>query len=260
MVMSCDFSQPELQDAGIYTADLVLLGQALRMWRIFAVRKLICVLAAFCLPALSIAQTTVRFPTEDGGVVDADVYGSGARAVVLAHGGQFTKRSWAQQAPALVKAGFEVMAIDFRGRGQSSGPGGNAPSSEQLEMDVMAAVRYLHAHGATSVSIVGGSMGGAAAGDASIVSKPGEIDRIVMLSSAPHLPADQLKSAALFIVARDDAGDNGPRLPHIKEQYEKAPEPKKLVVLDGTEHAQYLFDTAQQKRVMKEILGWLEAK
>ncbi len=32
----------------------------------------------------------VSFPTEDGGIVYADVYGSGERAVVLAYGGRFT--------------------------------------------------------------------------------------------------------------------------------------------------------------------------
>jgi len=223
-------------------------------------RALLAIVAAVLLVDSASAQTTVNFPTEDGGVVYADVYGSGERAVVLAHGGRFNKESWAKQASALVHAGFEVMAIDFRGRGKSNGPGGMEASDEQLEMDVMAAVRYLHAHGAKSVSIVGGSMGGGAAGDASIVSKPGEIDRIVMLGAAPNLPADKLKSPALFIVARDDRSGDGPRLPRIQAQYERAPEPKKLVVLEGSAHAQYLFDTDQAERVMGEILRWLEAR
>lgn len=216
--------------------------------------------AAVVLSSVVSAQTTVSFPTEDGGVIFADVYGAGERAVLLAHGGRFNKESWAKQAPVLVAAGFEVMAIDFRGRGKSHGPGGMDASDEQLEIDVMAAVRYLHAHGAKSVSIVGGSMGGGAAGDASIVSCRGEIDRLVMLGAAPNLPAEKLKSPALFIVARDDASADGPRLPRIQEQYEKAPEPKKLVVLEGSAHAQYLFETDQRDRVMEEILWWLKAK
>jgi pimeloyl-ACP methyl ester carboxylesterase len=208
--------------------------------------------------AADAAPTTVSFATEDGGLVYADVYGAGERAVLLAHGGRWNKESWAKQAPVLVKAGFEVMAIDFRGRGKSNGPGGMQASDAQLEMDVVAAVRYLHAHGTKSVSIVGSSMGGAAAGDASIESKPGEIDRIVMLGAAPNLPAEKLKSPALFIVARDDVSGDGPRLPGIRAQFEKAPEPKKLVVLEGSAHAQALFDTEQSKRVMGEILGWLK--
>jgi pimeloyl-ACP methyl ester carboxylesterase len=223
-------------------------------------RALLAIIAVVFLIDSASAQTTINFPTEDGGVVYADVYGTGERAVVLAHGGRFNKESWAKQAPVLVHAGFEVMAIDFRGYGKSHGPGDKDPMDAPLEKDVLASVRYLHAHGAKSVSIVGGSMGGAAAGDASIVSKPGEIDRIVMLGAAPNLPAERLKSPALFIVARDDTSGSGPRLPRIKAQYEKAPEPKKLVVLEGSAHAQYLFETDQGERVMGEILRWLKAK
>ncbi|HTV55777.1 MAG TPA: alpha/beta fold hydrolase [Terriglobia bacterium] len=204
------------------------------------------------------AQRTVSFATEDGGVVFADIYGTSQRAVVLVHGGQFNKESWAPQAKQLQAAGFEAMAIDLRGYGPSHGPGDKDPMDAQLEKDVLAAVRYLHKNGAKTISIVGGSMGGAAAGDASIVSKPGEIDRIVMLGAAPNLPADKLKSPALFIVARDDSEGGGElRLPGIRAQYEKAPQPKKLVVLKGSAHAQFLFATDQGKLVMREILAWL---
>ena len=103
-------------------------------------------------------------------------------------------------------------------------------------------------------------MGGWAAGDASIASQPGEIDRLVFLGSAPSGRAEKLKSPSLFIVARDDASEDGPRLPGIREQYEKAPEPKKLIILEGSAHAQFLFRTDQADRVMREILRFLDAK
>lgn len=205
----------------------------------------------------SAAQKLVSFPTEDGGVVFADVYGSGSRAVVLAHGGRFNKESWAKQAEALTGAGFQVLALDFRGYGKSQGPGDSDPMDAPLYLDVLAAVRYLRANGATSVSIIGGSMGGSAAGDASIVSKPGEIERLVLLGAAPNRPADQLKSAILYLVARDDSSGSGPRLPGIRAQYEKSPHPKQLLVLDGSAHAQLLFQTEQGERVMREILRFL---
>jgi pimeloyl-ACP methyl ester carboxylesterase len=220
-------------------------------------RLFIVIFASLLLAQVACAQKTVSFPTEDGGVVFADLYGSGDKAVVLAHGGQFNKESWAPQARRLVAAGFEVLAIDFRGYGKSHGPGDKDPMDAPLQLDVLAAVRYLHTSGAKSVSIVGGSMGGGAAGDASIASRPGEIDRIVMLGAAPNGPAEKLKSPALFIVARDDTSGDGPRLPGIEKQYEKAPQPKKLIVLDGSAHAQYLFQTDQGERVMREILRWL---
>jgi esterase/lipase len=132
--------------------------------------------------------------------------------------------------------------------------------SAPLHLDVLAAVRYMRTAGAKSVSVVGGSMGGGAAGDASIASRPGEIDRLVLLGAAPNGPADKLKSSTLFILSRDDANDDGPRLPRIREQYEKAPEPKKLIILEGSAHAQFLFQTDQGERVMREIIRFLSAK
>jgi pimeloyl-ACP methyl ester carboxylesterase len=224
------------------------------------VPRVIPVIIALLLSGEAIAQKIVSFPSEDGGVVYADVYGEGERAVVLAHGGRFNKESWEKQARTLAAAEFRVLAFDFRGYGKSRGPGQSDPMSAPLHLDVLAAVRYMRTAGAKSVSVVGGSMGGGAAGDASIASRPGEIDRLVLLGAAPNGSADKLKSPTLFILARDDANDDGPRLPRIREQYEKAPEPKKLIILEGSAHAQFLFQTDQGERVMREIIRFLSVK
>ncbi len=199
----------------------------------------------------------MSFPTEDGGRVCADLYGQGAHGVVLAHGGGLTKESWREQAQVLGAKGFRILAIDFRGTGCSTGPGQANFDTAPFENDVIAAVHYLKAHGAKSVSVVGGSFGGAAAGDASIQSPAGEIDRIVFLGAAPNLSAEKLKSRSLFIVAREDRNHSGPRLPGIRAQYERAPQPKELIVLDGSAHAQFLFQTDQNTRVMHEIVRFL---
>ncbi len=223
-------------------------------------RTLIVTLAALLFSGAVTAQRTVSFPTEDGGVVFADVYGTGNRGVVLAHGGRFNKESWAKQAQTLAAAGFQVLALDFRGYGKSRGPGQSDVFTAPLRLDVLAAVRYLRKTGAKTVSVVGGSLGAGAAGDASIVSQPGEIARVVFLGGSPNGSAENLKSSSLFIVARDDSSEDGPRLPGIRKQYEKAPEPKELIILDGSAHAQFLFQTDQGERVMREILRFLSAK
>jgi len=214
---------------------------------------------ALALAAVAHGQRSVSFATDDGGHICADLYGQGSKGVVLAHGGRFTKESWRDQAADLVSAGFQVLAIDFRGVGCSTGPGQADFDTAPFDKDVLAAVRTLKANGARTVSIVGGSFGGSAAGDASIKSAPGEIDRIVFLGSAPNLPAEGLKSRALFIVARDDRSGSGLRLPGIEAQYERAPQPKQLIVLEGSAHAQYLFQTDQGARVMQEIVRFLSA-
>jgi len=203
------------------------------------------------------APEHVSFPTQDGGVVHADLYGTGDRGVVLAHGGRFTRESWAQQARTLAKAGFRTLAIDFRGRGRSRG-GPSAGSPDDVRFDVLAAVRYLHDNGAKTVSVVGASFGGWAAALAAVEATDGEIDRIVLLAASPIDEPERITGRKLFITTRDDfSGDGVLRLPEIREQYERATDPKTLVILDGFAHAQYTFDTDQGDRLMREILDFL---
>jgi pimeloyl-ACP methyl ester carboxylesterase len=198
----------------------------------------------------------VSFPTQDGGVIYADVYGGSDRAVVLAHGGRFTKESWATQARTFAEAGFRVVAIDFRGRGQSRGGPDSKSPEDGVHFDVLAAVRYLRQTGARSVSVVGASFGGWAAAQASSMA-PGEIDRLVLLAATVSEP-ERLLGRKLFILTRDDfSGDGVPRLPEIRLQYERTPGPKKLVLLKGSAHAQYIFQTDQSERLMTEILRFI---
>ena len=134
----------------------------------------IMVLRALAMTALVIvpvaAQEVIALSAEDGGKVCADLYGSGPRAVVLAHGGRFQKESWRDQARVLARYGFQALVIDFRGFGCSTGPGQADFDNAPFEKDVLAAVHYLRQHGAKMISVVGGSFGGSAAGDASIKS------------------------------------------------------------------------------------------
>ncbi len=214
---------------------------------------------AIALAGISAAQQHISLTARDGGIVYADVYGNGNRGVVLAHGGRFNKESWAKQAGELARAGFRVMAIDFRGYGRSKGPGQADIYTAPLYLDVLAAVDYLRNSGSGPVSLVGGSFGGDAAAEASIHAKPGDLDGLVLLAAGPDTPPEKLTARKLFIVARDDANSAGPRLPRIRAIYDRAPEPKELIVLDGSAHAQFLFETDQGPRVMREILRFLSA-
>ena len=215
-------------------------------------------IVALMLAGLTSAQEHVSFSTEDGWIIHGDLYGTGDRAVVLAHGGRFEKGSWEKQALVLVKAGFRALAIDLRGFGLSKEGPQSARSDFGSPLDVLAAVRYLREKGAENVSVVGASMGGDAALDA-MAAAPGEIDRLVLLASGAYGQPEKWKGRKLFIVARDDANDAGPRLPKIRAQYEKAPDPKELIIVEGSAHAQFLFQTDQGERVMREILRFLSA-
>jgi pimeloyl-ACP methyl ester carboxylesterase len=206
------------------------------------------------------APEAVSFGTEDGAVVHADRYGTGADWVVLVHGARFDKASWAEQARALAEAGFTALAIDLRGYGRSGPRAGSDLLHPGYPLDVLAAVRFAREEGAETVSIVGGSLGGWAAGQAAVEARPGEIDRLVLLAHASLDEPERMQGRKLFVVARGDVrGENTLRLPDIQEQYDKATGPKELLLLDGAAHAQHLFATDQGERLMREILRFLSA-
>ena len=97
--------------------DRVAGRESWRQWYSYSVRIPFAAILALFLPSILSAQSTVSFPTADGGIVFADLYGNGDRGVVLAHGGPFNRESWQKQAHTLEGAGFRVLALDFRGYG-----------------------------------------------------------------------------------------------------------------------------------------------
>jgi esterase/lipase len=216
--------------------------------------------AAVLSAAGAAAPEAVSFGTEDGAVVHADRYGTGAHWVALVHGARFDKASWADQARELAEAGFTALAIDLRGYGRSGPRAGSDLLHPGYPLDVLAAVRCAREEGAEPVSVVGGSLGGWAAAEAAVRARPGEIDRLVLLAHATIDEPERMPGRKLFVVARGDVrGENVPRLPDIQEQYERAPEPKELLVLEGSAHAQHLFATDEGERLMREILRFLRA-
>jgi pimeloyl-ACP methyl ester carboxylesterase len=115
--------------------------------------------------------------------------------------------------------------------------------------------------GAKTVSVVGASLGGGAAAQASVDARDGEIDRLVLLAHTPIAAPEKMKGRKLFIVSRGDLGSGDiPRLAGIRDQYDKAPGPKELIVLEGSAHAQFIFATPEGDRLMREILRFLTAR
>jgi predicted alpha/beta hydrolase len=118
-----------------------------------------------------LAQETVSIPIpKTQQQIQADIYSAGQndnakRGIVLAHGGRFDKTSWRKQAQKLVRTGFVVLAISFRGDGKNTdGSPGAFGSTPDNATDVLAGVEYLHKRGIKRVSAIGGSMGGDAVG------------------------------------------------------------------------------------------------
>jgi pimeloyl-ACP methyl ester carboxylesterase len=95
--------------------------------------------------------------TSDGVRLDyTDAGPSSGRAVVLIAGFKAAAASWLFQIPALVAAGYRVLALDMRGHGTSQKPAfGHSMSRRAEDLNDFLEALALH-----DVSLVGGSMGG----------------------------------------------------------------------------------------------------
>jgi alpha-beta hydrolase superfamily lysophospholipase len=189
----------------------------------------------------------VSFETADGGRIIGNLYERGDHAVVLAHGAVFDKESWQPFSRVLAKTGLTVLAIDFRGYGNSVA----GSRAKALKEDVLAAIRYLREAGSETVSVVGGSMGGTAAARAAMDAEPGEIDRLVLLAPGPLEKAALIKANhVLFVVAKGDR-----LLPAVEQSYTKTPDPKRLEILEGDAHAQHIFKSDRGARLTEILLA-----
>jgi pimeloyl-ACP methyl ester carboxylesterase len=197
----------------------------------------------------------LTFPAEDGVPVSGYAYGRGERGVILVPGGNGVGSTWHPQARRLARAGFRVIAIDYRGFGRSHQL---AAEYDKVHLDVLGAARQLRREGARSVYAIGASSGAGYVGGAAI-QVPRLIDGAVLLAGGIGTP-DKLGGRKLFIIAEGDlGGDRKPRLEAIRKQYEAANEPKQLVVLPGAGHAQLIFLTTESDRLLDEIMRFLTA-
>ena len=95
-------------------------------------------------------------------------------------------------------------------------------------------------------------MGGGAAAEAAIRSQPGEINKLLLLSPVPIANPEKLQGNLLFIVSKHEPLANG-----VREQFEKAPNPKTLVLIEGNSHAQHIFNTDQANKLKQILIDFL---
>lgn len=204
----------------------------------------------------------IEIPSATGQALAADLYGTGGHTVViLAHGGYSSLGSWETAARALQRSGFRVLVVEARA-GVDLAAGNETPclyDATCLARDVIAGVQHARQSGATRISLLAGSMGGAAVAEAASDSSAGEVGSIVLLAPAAISEPERITGRKLFIVARDDANSAGLRLPGIRAQYERVREPKQFILLEGSAHAQRVLDGPSGEAVLREIVAFLSA-
>lgn len=107
----------------------------------------------------------IELKTKDADDIIGDYYTAASnRGVILLHMMPADRKSWTPFAEKLVKSGFQALAIDLRGHGESKGgPQGyknfKNEDHQNSMADVVASAEYLEAQGVREISLCGASIG-----------------------------------------------------------------------------------------------------
>lgn len=210
--------------------------------------------------------------TSDGVQIHADYYKgdkSDAPAVLLLHMMPATKESWREFAKKLQRAGFQALAIDFRGHGKSVFKDNQSlnyktftdTEHRQKIHDIETAVDFLiKERTPPSIFLIGASIG--ANLTAQYMAQHTRIKGGALLSPGLnyHGVASDISIAKLgkdqmiYIVAsKDDAYS----AESAQKLYDIAKINKKIKILDSAGHGTNMF--AANPELMDEIINWLKS-
>ena len=205
----------------------------------------------------------VTFQSRDGVTLAGRLFGVGSTGVVLSHMQPADQRSWFAFANRLADEGYLVLTYDFRGY-CPGGVGGCSQGDLQIPaiwQDVLGAMDFIRSQGATTVALVGASMGGTASLIAA--GQEGADVAVVITLSAPAsiegLNADaallqRVDANKLFIAGVGDAAGAA----SAEQLYEIAPPPKgPPEIVPADDHGTDLLTGSRGEAVQRIIETYL---
>ncbi|MBA2679600.1 MAG: alpha/beta fold hydrolase [Ktedonobacteraceae bacterium] len=168
---------------------------------------------------------------------------------------QTTKAIWSDSgiAQRLASRGYQVLAYDFRGSGDSAGP----EDVTTLHTDLSAAVAFARKQGATSIVLLGASMGGTATIQVAAREK---VTAIITLSAPQNFSevnvsdkeVKAINAPKLFVNSESDdyAKDT-------KNMYTLASTPKEIKMYAGYAHGTEIFQGNDSNDLTQRILNFV---
>lgn len=194
----------------------------------------------------------VHFFTADHVQLAGLLFGHGKTVVVCSHEYRASKVIWSTSAivPLLASRGYQVLAYDFRGDGDSAGPS----DSYQIAVDLHAAIAFVRQQGAMKVVLLGSSMGGTAS---LIAAARDHVTAVVTLSApqdfGPGVSDSQLQAInapKLFVNTQNDAYAQD-----TQHMYDVSRPPKEIHIYSGSEHGVLIFD--YEEDLTQRILNFI---
>jgi uncharacterized protein len=182
----------------------------------------------------------VRFFTSDHVQLSGLLYGHGKTMVICSHMLRTNKDIWGESGipQRLAVLGYQVLAYDFRGNGDSAG----LADASTLDVDLRAAVVFAHQQGATKIVLLGASMGGTASLK---VAAEEQVTAVISLSGPQEFSVSvsdnevkAIKAPKLFMVSKDD---EDPFVSDARHMYAIASPPKEIHIYPGVAHGTDIF-------------------
>ncbi len=207
----------------------------------------------------------VEFQTPDSVKIVADYYAApgSTQGVVLVHMMPATRSSWGEFALKLQAAGYQVLAIDLRGHGESGGGDYHEFSDAEHQAsikDLEAAAKFLQDKEVDSLAFAGASIGANLA--LQYLAENPETKAVVLLSPGldyrgikiePLAAQIKDKNKILFVGAEDDAGT----MDGSCEEIAALLGPPQKICFEHGGHGTNLF--ASHPELMDKILDFLNS-
>jgi pimeloyl-ACP methyl ester carboxylesterase len=205
--------------------------------------------------ASAVQGRNVRFGVAGATNLAGIVAGTGATGIVLSHMSDGNVCQWILSFNELIGKGYTVLAYDSHGSGASDS------AEVGFEQDVVAAVETLRADGATSIVLMGASLGGASSIVAATLITP-PVAAVVAVSSplafagvSAQEAAPRLKVPVLYVAQADDSlfGDAARQL---AEASTASPDARYLVT-PGTTHGNGIIDPGGDEKLRAAVADFL---
>jgi len=213
-------------------------------------------------------QTTnmlkINFTSSDGWTLSANYWPSPGNAVILLHKFASSKNEWTSFANELNQKGYAVLALDFRGHGESTTRNGNTVTWQtfsnadfnDMTKDVSAARDWLTNNGYDEFAIIGASIGANTALNYAV--NDSAVKTIVLLSPGLEYKGIVINQTIrnftkpIFIIASNEDTYSARSATIL---YELTQGKKEIKLYDNAGHGVDMFASTDLDRL---ILNWLK--
>ena len=204
----------------------------------------------------------VSFTTDDGVELKGRIFGQGSTGVVLAHMFHADQSGWWDFAQALADSGYIALTFNFRGYGKGDSKSGGDKEIKLIDRDMAAALGFIRERGASTIFMIGASMGGTAS--LKVAAKQ-PVAGVVSLSApvefkGMNVGEDRVRVPVLLMATDGDRSAKNNVEGMIQDGIVAGPELTEAIVYEeGNDHGTNILTGANGSVAIQRILSFLEA-